>query len=41
MSVTLVKSLDNTHDAVIPLELNPQKTIEEKRLSLALSMRKF
>lgn len=39
---TVIKSLDNTPDIVIPFELNLQdKTIEEKRLTLGLSLRKF
>lgn len=43
MSVTtVIKSLDDSSDTVIPFELNLQdKTIEEKRLTLGLSLRKF
>ena len=42
MSVTaVINSTDKKYEMTIPLELNPHKTIEEKRLALALSMRKF
>lgn len=43
MSVTtVINSADNKTNIVIPFELNLQdKTIEEKRLILALSLRKF